>query len=125
MVCRRSMWGVALLLLMCAVEGGDGAVGTIKVATCAEGYDPMVVRSGDGSFIGFEVDQVGVSSPLQTLAAAVWKVANHTKSRRRAGGQAGLPLLFRISIVPHFKHASLMQRRATPLMAWSNTDARG
>lgn len=36
----------------------EGAPGTMKVVTCSEGYAPMIMRSNDGSFYGFEVEQV-------------------------------------------------------------------
>ena len=46
-----------LFLLFCPLLA-FGAPGTLKVAICSEGYAPLIMRSLDGSYYGYEVDQV-------------------------------------------------------------------
>jgi len=46
-----------LFLLFCPLLA-FGAPGTLKVAICSEGYAPLIMKSLDGSYYGYEVDQV-------------------------------------------------------------------
>jgi hypothetical protein len=48
----------ATLVLLFGPLLASGAPGTLKVAICSEGYAPLIMRSLDGSYYGFEVDQV-------------------------------------------------------------------